>query len=338
MSDPFDPIQKPRGMYTAPPDRRITATEWIAMTLCIIWFAGAALFFLVLGGADAFDAGTGLQFLMVMLGVFLPVAMIMMVVAAARSVRLMRDESQRLQATVDHMRQSFEQDAMSRNTGLQPSIVKKLDDIAEVARNAETAVAMFTSQRSAKDAPVGYVNAFAAGDETQPALALDLADSYETTAKFEDLIKALNFPEDENDKAGFIALRRALKDRKAAMVVRAAQDILTLLSEDGIYMDDLRPDRARPDLWRRYAIGERGAMITALGGVRDRASLALTAGRMRQDEVFRDTVHHFLRRFDEMLQRIEVNMDASDAELAALTNTRSAKAFMLLGRVTGIFD
>ena len=101
-------------------------------------------------------------------------------------------------------------------------------------------------------------------------------------------------------------------------------------------MDDLRPDRAKPDIWRRFAQGERGRTIAALGGVRDRSSLALTSGRMRQDTIFRDTAHHFLRQFDKTFQEFERN--ASDQEIAALAETRTARAFMLLGRVTGIFD
>jgi hypothetical protein len=101
-------------------------------------------------------------------------------------------------------------------------------------------------------------------------------------------------------------------------------------------MDDLRPDRARTEIWRRFAQGERGKPIAALGGVRDRSSLALTAGRMRQDTIFRDTVHHFLRLFDRTFTEFEKN--ATDQEVAALAETRTARAFMLLGRVTGIFD
>ena len=151
-----------------------------------------------------------------------------------------------------------------------------------------------------------------------------------------DFIRALNFPESAEDKAGFRALRLALEDRNTAKLIRAAQDVLTLLSEDGIYMDDLKPDRARTEVWRRFAQGERGRTIAALGGVRDRSSLALTSGRMREDPVFRDAAHHFLRQFDRTFQEFEKN--ASDQDVAELAETRTARAFMLFGRVTGTFD
>ena len=65
-----------------------------------------------------------------------------------------------------------------------------------------------------------------------------------------DFIRALQFPESPDDRAGFRALRLALEDRNVAKLIRAAQDVLTLLSQEGIYMDDLKPDRARPEVWR----------------------------------------------------------------------------------------
>ncbi len=128
----------------------------------------------------------------------------------------------------------------------------------------------------------------------------------------------------------------ALKDRKVAQLIQASQDVLTLLSQDGIYMDDLRPDMARPEIWRQFAQGTRGRAVAPLGGIRDRSSLALTSGRMKQDPIFRDAAHHFLRKFDHTIAEFEPQ--ASDADISALSDTRTARAFLLLGRVTGTFD
>ena len=118
--------------------------------------------------------------------------------------------------------------------------------------------------------------------------------------------------------------------------MRASQDVLTLISQDGIYMDDLQPDHARPEVWRRFAQGERGRAVAGLGGVHDRSCLALAAGSMKKDPVFRDAVHHFLRHFDRTFMDFERN--ATDADIVALANTRTARAFMLLGRAAGTFD
>ena len=49
-----------------------------------------------------------------------------------------------------------------------------------------------------------------------------------------------------------------------------------------------------------------------------------------------DVAHHFLRSFDKTVAAFEPN--ATDAELADLADTRTARAFMLFGRVTGTFD
>ena len=171
----------------------------------------------------------------------------------------------------------------------------------------------------------------------QPALALGTpAEALRPPLSNTDFIRALQFPESPDDKEGFRALRAALDDRNVAKLIRAAQDVLTLLAQEGIFMDDLKPDRARPELWRRFAMGERGRGIAALGGVRDRSSLALTAGRMREDAIFKDAAHHFLRSFDRVFQDFE--KVATDSDLTDLAETRTVKAFMLLGRVTGVFD
>ncbi|MCC6305979.1 MAG: hypothetical protein IT545_12395, partial [Rhodobacteraceae bacterium] len=150
------------------------------------------------------------------------------------------------------------------------------------------------------------------------------------------LIRALHFPDSAADEEGFRALRAALQDREQARLIRAAQDILTLLGQQGLYMDDLVPDRARPEVWRRFAEGARGRAVAALGGVHDRERLAAVTQRMRADTVFRDAAHHFLRQFDRCFARFAAR--AGDADLAALAETRTARAFMLIGRVAGTFD
>ena len=76
--------------------------------------------------------------------------------------------------------------------------------------------------------------------------------------------------------------------------------------------------------------------MAGLGGVRDRSSIALTAGRMRQDSIFRDTAHHFLRTFDKTFAGLAEHL--SDQEIIDLAETRTARAFMLIGRCAGMFD
>lgn len=326
--------QTPLGLYSAQGrDGGVTGIEIVAVLLSALWLIGATVFLVVMpsGPEAGFD---GIRFLVTLMAIFMPVAMIWVAATAARASRVMREESQRLQGAIDAIRQAYLAQSQARGTiTSEPSVARKLEEIAETAKKTETALATFSSSRRI----ARPVAAEPAEPSTQASLELGTrAEDMAPPLATPDFIRALNFPETAEDEEGFAALRRALKDRATSQLIQASQDILTLLSQDGIYMDDLRPDRARPEVWRHFASGARGREVAALGGIRDRSSLALTAGRMKQDPIFRDAAHHFLRRFDRML--IEFEKTASDEEIAALGETRTARAFMLLGRVAGTFD
>ncbi|MFZ5965251.1 hypothetical protein ACOXXX_20085 [Thalassococcus sp. BH17M4-6] len=335
MADTNESRPTPLGLYDRRDRGGVSGIEITAAALSVAWLLLAGGFFLFVSDGDT----DGIRFLLTLMTLFLPVAMIWVAATATRASRVMREESARLQTAIDAIRHAYV--AQAQGQAGKPdkpdqAISKKLDDIAAAQKKTETALAMFTSTRVAQANTVAPAAPMAATGE-QPALALGTpADSLDPPLSNADLIRALNFPETAQDNAGFAALRRALKDRPSAQLVQAAQDVLTLLSQDGIYMDDLRPDAARTDVWRRFAAGDRGRAIAALGGIRDRSSLALTAGRMKQDPIFRDAAHHFLRLFDKTFARFAPT--ATDEEIADFANTRTARAFMLLGRVAGTFD
>lgn len=340
MSDESGSRPTPLGIYEKPALSGVTGIEVIAVALSLLWLGGTAIFFLVMGAPGTGEVDS-LRFVMTMLAIFMPVAMIWVAATAARSSRIMREESARLQAAIDAMRRTYvaQSQGVVQNFQGEPTVTRKLDEIAAAQRKTESALATFTSSREREQgirkAPEPEVTQVDSEDQGLLALGT-LAEELSPPIDRAVFISALNFPENAEDKAGFSALRKALKDRQASQLIQAAQDVLTLLSQDGIYMDDLRPDLARPEIWRRFAAGERGRVIAQLGGIRDRSSLALTAGRMKQDTIFRDATHHFLRRFDKTF--VEFEETASDSDIAALSDTRTARAFMLLGRVAGIFD
>lgn len=318
------------------------ASDMVAIGLTILWLIVVAYFFLA-GGNGADPLGPAMLIL-TLLGVFLPVALIWVAAMTLRSAQVLRAEAAELQAGIEALRKAYlAQSQAHAAQGLAPDVARKLDEIAEAQKKTETAIAVFASRRDA-EALVASADRKAAlavprpdPADPQPSLALGTpAEALAAPISVDDFLRALNFPENRDDKAGFRALRLALEDQRVSRLIRASQDVLTLLSEDGIYMDDLRPDRARPELWRSFAGGARGGAVAGLGGIRDRSCLALTTGRMREDTVFRDTAHHFLRQFDRML--VEFEKSASDEDLARLSDTRTARAFMLLGRVAGTFD
>lgn len=336
MSDPNRErtliLQKPGEQ---PEQSRVTVTEISAGILSLLWLAAVVAWFTFSDAESALAPAPTDNLLLKLFVVFLPIALIWVAAVTARTVRTLRDEAQRLQQAVEAMRHTYLQQQQAAAVAVKPSVERKLDEIAASAKQTETTLATFTSSRRGAGGPRSAPPAPPAAE--QPALALGTpSEDLRPPMAIDEFIRALNFPDSPDDKEGFRCLRLALEDREAARLIRAAQDVLTLLSQDGIYMDDLRPDRARPEVWRRFAGGERGRPIAALGGVRDRSSIALTAGRMRSDPVFRDAAHHFLRQFDRSFQAFEKT--ATDQDIAELADTRTARAFMLFGRVAGVFD
>lgn len=320
--------QRPPHAFDRPtraPARLIDRGVLRAMALAVWLLAGAG--FVLLADFAVMDTVT---LILLAVGLFLPAVLISMVLLLASALADMRAETGQLQGSIDELRRAMLQRSAPEGD-LPPEAAQKIEQLSAQADQTATRLTMFFSQRAREGRSLhpGQQEPQAllalAGLEAAPTDALDPAT----------LIRGLHFPEDENDTEGFVALRRALADARTAPLIKAAQDVLTRLAQDGIYMDDLRPDRARPEFWRAFAQGTRGALIAPLGGIRDRSCLALSSGRMRSDPEFRAVVHLFLREFDKVLSAFEPTAD--DAQIAALSDTRSARAFMLLGRVSGVF-
>lgn len=329
------------GIYGRPVSRRFSATDIAALLLTLLWLGAVLVFFFVLRPEGTAEVDP-LNFVMNLLAIFLPIALIWVAAAVAKTARVMREEAKRLQSAIDAMRHTYVVQQQSAGLTVKPSVEKKLDEIAAAQRKTETAIATFTSSRDADgvvppEKKAALPQEDAAPDDAQPSLALGTpAAEIAAPLSVIDFTRAMNFPEDENDQEGFRSLRRALADRDTARLVRASQDLLTLLSQDGIYMDDLIQDHVDPAIWRRFADGVRGQEIAALAGISDRSCLALTNGRMKKDPVFRDSVLHFLRQFDSVASKFIAS--ASDEEIAAFERTRTARAFMITGRVAGTFE
>ncbi len=339
MDETHDTQPTPPGIYDRGAPSGFGGLEIVAILLSLMWLGGSIAFF---ASTDA--PVTGYQPVLIAVAIVLPVLMIWVGAVTLRSLRALKAETDRLKDSMDALRKVHVAQMQAAEGGGPSGITRKLEEISAAQRKTETTLAMFTSTRvalqpsdSSQDQRVTKPEPATEEPADQPALALGTpAEELDPPLPKGDLIRALNFPETAEDEAGFAALRRALRDRPTAQLVQASQDVLTLLSQDGIYMDDLRPDMARPEVWRRFAQGERGRPIAALGGIRDRSSLALTAGRMKSDPIFRDAAHHFLRLFDKHFAGFED--EATDAEISEMANTRTARAFMLIGRVTGTFS
>ena len=345
MAMPDHRTEKPidLGVYGHAPDARrpgLGAAEIGAAALTLVWLGLCAGIY-VTSDRPVAEQG-GLTALLTEAGVAMPVLLIWVAALTLRSLRLLGAEAAELREALTVLRQA--QLAQQHAAGLSRRAAH--DEGPLPPRPAETGPAMPPAPASPPQATAPRQPARPAAASPAPAQTtadgqtlLALGPPAEITGDpvpAAELILALNFPDDADDTAAIVALRRALQNHTMAKLIRAAQDVLTLLGRDGIFMDGFQPDRARTEVWRRFAAGERGREIAALGGIRDRETLATLAVRMRQDPVFRDAAHHFLRSFDRCCAAFAET--AEDADLAAFAETRTAKAFMLIGRVSGTFD
>ncbi len=192
------------GVYQRPEaDQRITATEVIAGVLSLIWLAMTAGFFLIVDGSGTEAPFDSIRFVMILIAIFMPVAMIWVGALAVRASATMREESRRLQTAISAMRQSYL--AQQHNGGTSQSVEKKLEEIAAAQRKTESTLATFTSVRPAAT-PAEDRLAIPSPLQMDEQASLELGTPSEALApplSVADFIKALNFPETAEDKEAF---------------------------------------------------------------------------------------------------------------------------------------
>ncbi len=318
----------------------------ISLALTIVWLLACTLYLVVVPGAFAnvIRDVVGVVFLVVAAG--FPLVLIWTVSYVAGSIRSIRTEATVLRQSMEQIKYVLEHSPNKSDSGQQQQLQKQLEAIAsltqqtdkrltELATKALAITGGVATSRVGAAALVAQVDEGGHTDQKSLALSGEVGPERVPISVVE-FIKALNFPDNAEDREGFRVLRRAFEERQLGKLLRASQDVLTLLSQDGIYMDDLNPDKPLPNVWRKFARGERGLSVTALGGIRDRSALTLAKARLKNDPIFRDATHHFLRQYDKIL--VDFEKTAEDGELLEMSETRSARAFMLLGRVAGSFD
>ncbi|MBB1498380.1 hypothetical protein [Paracoccus sp. MC1862] len=273
----------------------VASAAWLLLVL-LFWLLGPE-------GAPA----SGLVRLASLLGVVLPFALIWMAVGLAGAIADLRAEAMLLRTRLDMLRGAG-QDAPAR---AEPEPPRMVPAPPVAARPAAAARAPAAAARPEPPRPAPPVR-------VSPV----------------DLVTALNFPDGPDDHEAIAALRAALADPEAARIIRAAQDVVTLLAQHGVYTDDLPGPAASAGLWRRLMDGERGPALAALASGDDEV-VEITAGLMQGDEVFRDAAQHFIRQYDKAMARVAAELE--DVGLEALAVTRSGRAFGLLAQVTGRF-
>ncbi|SIQ16700.1 hypothetical protein SAMN05421641_104122 [Paracoccus thiocyanatus] len=280
----------------------------IGAVASLAWLAVIGLW--ALFGSAGEEAGAA-GWLLWLVGAAMPLALVWLAVWSARGLLALRQEAEELRAILARM-----QDQPGQAAPVEP------------APEPRPAAAPASSARRSPVPPAPRPSA----DTRQAMLELDAPAAARLTPA--ELFHALNFPDGPEDYEAIRCLRLALADPGMARLIRAAQDVVTLLAGQGVYMDELAMAAADPVLWHRFATGARGGSVAELAVIRDEPALASAAALLRGDEVFRDVAHHFLRHFDRLLSRQA--QDGDPQLLAALAETRSGRAFMLLAQATGM--
>lgn len=327
---PIQPASVPEGHSGILPEPWLGIENMIAILATVLWVVlCTVLFWSVESPASVLQVPLLHVVLAVVAG--LPAAMIWIVAFTVRNARISRGRNERLVHAVRSMREALASQAR-REEPADPGIQRKIGELADGQERLEATLAWILDAEGMAKSKAGKPTIFRR-QEPEHAMHEQAEGKPLTVAE---LIQAMNFPDTAEDAKGMAAYRRGLRDQTIGGLVRASEDILTLFSRDALYMDDLTAGRTRPETWRKYAKGGRGNEIAELGGDLDRESLELVDGRMKQDSIFRDAAEHFLRNFDKTFS--EMCDHLSDKEISVLADTRTARAFRLLGKIEGLFD
>ncbi len=310
---------------------------FFAIIFSVLWVVGLAAYgagyFGLIGEGVEPQGPVSLEILLFAMAAILPIILVWISVLLLRRVAEVQRDARDLAAALKRFQAGPTGNPAARVT---PSSRQGAETNAKLAalgaqmQQVEKAlVAILSSQalQPESSAPA------AAAPETAPTPPPDTASE---GLNWDELLHALNFPTDEKDSDGFRALRIAMGHQNTSQCLRAAEDIMNLLSQDGIYTDDLNPEIAPAALWRKFAKGARGEEVSAVGGIHDPAAVAKVRTRMRSDPIFRDAALHFQRQFDTILQ--DFCREGTDRQILDLANTRTGRTFMLLGRVSGMFS
>lgn len=339
--------------------RRLSAFK-VAAVVSLVWVVGLSAYgigFFGVFGAKLFEPrpAAALEIALFLLAAIVPVALFFYGALLARKAEEMRLAAARLTSAIDALRlttaprggANAEDLAEALSNATRASMAAERDAMNEIMARIDAALsetqAMVSdlSQRDSQARRAAKTVAVSADepDEAQPALPFvaEAEPPQTVSISWDSVVRALQFPKDENDDAGFAAIREVVGDHDLAALLQAAEDVLSLLSEDGLYMEDVQPQIAPLSLWQRYAAGTRGKDVADIGGVRDEVALAIARGRVRNDPVFRDTALHFLRRFDKLSERMLAEL-GDDPMILEVADSRTGRAFMVIARVMGVFD
>lgn len=157
-----------------------------------------------------------------------------------------------------------------------------------------------------------------------------------STLDWEKLVRAANFPENEDDRATIEALYIVLKDPEVEQLLTTAEDTLSALADLGLYMEDFIPVLPPVSVWRHISEGKPLPPGQEFGGITDEVVIAKVRDAMTKDSNFSDLADQLCARYALLLARLF--REATDVRHAIeLADTRTGRAVMLVGRALGRF-
>jgi len=325
-------------------DKTVSPAVAVGIIVSVAWVVLVFLYFAFSGDRLSAVFDTSILGILTLLSVILPLVLVWTVALTAGTAAKLKKEAKQLRGemrgVVKNLRETNE-----RLPKEQADIHQQLKLIADMTMQNDKRLKQIANRpvEAAPQIDVVDLNRTVFGDfqstEQDTQITLPLSGPNEAPLPpmpVTDLIAALNFPDDVKDKDGFRALRRAMQERKLRNLLESAQKVMSLLTEDGIFMDDLNPDRPVSSAWRKFAEGQRGAEVTSVGGILDKAVLGIARARMKSDPNFRQDVLQFLQQFDQVL--VEYEQRLQNHEITDLANTRTARCFMVMARISGAFD
>jgi hypothetical protein len=326
------------------PDKTISPAVSIGIIVSLVWVVLVFLYFAFSGQRLSIAFDTSILGLLTMVSVILPLVLVWTVALTAGTAMKLKTEAKALRKEMAVVAKDL-RDSTARLPREQSGMIEQLKLIADMTVQNDKRLKEIASNGVATAPQIDVVdlNRTVFGDFQTPdqetQITLPLAGATQAVLPpmpVTDFIAALNFPDDAKDKDGFRALRRAMEERKLRNLLESSQAVMSLLTEDGIFMDDLNPDRPVSGAWRKFSEGARGADVASVGGVLDKAVLGIARARMKSDPDFRQQVLQFLQQFDQVLVEYEPRLQ--NHEITDLANTRTARCFMVMARVSGAFN
>ena len=250
------------------PDKTISPAVSIGIIVSLVWVVLVFLYFAFSGQRLSIAFDTSILGLLTLVSVILPLVLVWTVALTAGTALKLKSEAKALRKEMAVVAKDL-RDSTARLPREQSGMIEQLKLIADMTVQNDKRLKEIASNGVATAPQIDVVdlNRTVFGDFQTPdqetQITLPLAGATQAALSpmsVADFLAALNFPDDAKDKDGFRALRRAMEERKLRNLLESSQGVMSLLTEDGIFMDDLNPDRPVSGAWRKFAEGARGAM------------------------------------------------------------------------------